>query len=446
MMLLMLQLLICWGVLNLALAHAFPDRKRIVAWAAASGWLCGISVSGFLFLSFKGELPFTVLKAGAGLAFLLYFFVATVLFYSPTATVQAVISMFRFKSNAGVVAVVLLAAFFLGAHCAARIISADGGAALLPCLVLALAGFLVLFLAIRSERQIPAALPVTVTGLVSLSVALLLLVASSLPRLDLFTPLTMKVMKFIHDFVHQFFESMLIPDHPFFRNEVWNYIGLLFSSGVGFWGGLLIWFAPSVLLLAALGRERLPTVAHIRQGVKRRKQLHDYLVERRSRLIIPSVAMIVMAVAVYQSCFPAVEYWNPKPVPISANSEGDIFLVRKSAEIDLDDGRLHKFMFQRGAAKVRFFVLMKPDGQMTVDLDACSICLPDGYGQAGGTVICYYCKTLIPLETVGKPGGCNPVPVPFKVEAEGVRISGQTLVAVWQQTVQTVKKGPGGGK
>ena len=83
---------------------------------------------------------------------------------------------------------------------------------------------------------------------------------------------------------------------------------------------------------------------------------------------------------------------------------------------------------------------------MTVDLDACAICKPDGYGQAEGSVICYYCKTLIPLETVGKPGGCNPVPVAFTVKGDSVVIDGMTLINSWGATVQATTRVKEGGK
>jgi uncharacterized membrane protein len=55
-------------------------------------------------------------------------------------------------------------------------------------------------------------------------------------------------------------------------------------------------------------------------------------------------------------------------------------------------------------------------------------------------VICYYCKTLIPLETVGKPGGCNPVPLPFSVKNDGVHIDTLTLVNLWNDTVQSTTR------
>jgi uncharacterized membrane protein len=50
--------------------------------------------------------------------------------------------------------------------------------------------------------------------------------------------------------------------------------------------------------------------------------------------------------------------------------------------------------------------------------------------------MCYYCVTLIPLETVGKTGGCNPVPVPFTEKADGVVIDGTTLLNSWGATVK----------
>jgi uncharacterized membrane protein len=276
-------------------------------------------------------------------------------------------------------------------------------------------------------------------------VSLLLFSSSSILRLDLFSPLTMKVMKFAHDFVHQFFESMLIPDHFFIQSYLWRYIGLLFGKEVGFWGGLIVWFTPVILVLLAVQLERLPSVAHIRQGAQRRKLLAAAIRERRCRLVIPLISLAVFAAAAYQSRFPNVEYWDPKPLPVTATPSGEI-IIPKKGDVDLEDGKLHKYLFKQGGKEARFFVLMTPDGRLTVDLDACAICKPDGYGQAEGTVICYYCVTLIPLETVGKPGGCNPVPIPFAEKDDGVHIDALTLINEWSNTVQSTTRIKEGGK
>ena len=107
---------------------------------------------------------------------------------------------------------------------------------------------------------------------------------------------------------------------------------------------------------------------------------------------------------------------------------------------------MHKYLYKQGDKEVRFFILMNPSGKLTVDLDACAICKPDGYGQTEGMLLCYYCKTLIPLDTVGRPGGCNPVPVPFRELEDGVHLDASSLVNSWNQTVQSTTRSKEGGK
>jgi uncharacterized membrane protein len=132
-------------------------------------------------------------------------------------------------------------------------------------------------------------------------------------------------------------------------------------------------------------------------------------------------------------------------MPILAGPTGEIFIPKKG-EVNLEDGQLHKYIFKQGGKEARFFVLMTPSGKLTVDLDACAICKPDGYGQVEGMVLCYYCKTLIPLETVGKPGGCNPVPVSFTEKEDGVHLDGLSLINLWSGTVQSTARVKEGGK
>jgi uncharacterized membrane protein len=168
------------------------------------------------------------------------------------------------------------------------------------------------------------------------------------------------------------------------------------------------------------------------------------MADRRFRLIPVCLCVAILAAAVYQSRFPHVEYWDPKPLQVAATPAGQI-LIPKKGEIDLTDGRIHKYLFARGGKEARFLVLMKPAGTMVVTLDACAICKPDGYGQAEGTVICHYCKTLIPVDTVGKTGGCNPVPIPFNETADGVQIDSTVLLNSWITTVQATDRVKGGG-
>ncbi|MBJ6752849.1 DUF2318 domain-containing protein, partial [Geomonas sp. Red421] len=333
-----------------------------------------------------------------------------------------------------------------GALMLCRLAPLDGGAVrLIPYLSLACAGAVMALAAAYPARYLPERLVPRGIPLLALVVSALMVMACSVQRLDPFSPLSMEVMKFIHDFVHQFFESMLIPDHPFFRTDVWSYIGLLFSDKVGLWGGLALWYLPVLFIALALRLERLPSVAHIRQGAARRKLLAAFIRERRLRLVAPLLALVLLTGAAYQSRFPATEYWDPKPIEVTATPAGQI-VIPKKGEVDLEDGKLHKFSYRQGSREARFFVMQTPAGQLVTTLDACAICQPEGYAQAGNAVICYYCRTLIPLETVGKPGGCNPVPVPCSVKGDTVVIDGMTLLNTWESTVQVTAHGKGMGK
>ncbi len=436
--------LLSWVGIVLVLTRGFNGRRPIVAAAGIAGFTVGVAGTILLLRSFPGDTPFGIIKSAVGASFLLFWGGAVAAIYRSTGREMPMWWGERFiatRSFAG--ASSLLAALLMGAICAARIAGADSN--ILGYLSLVLAAAALAAAVLLAEKRLPSVIAVSPSAMTGAVVALLLFSSSYLIRLDLFSPLTMKVMKFTHDFVHQFFESMLIPDHLFIRTNIWGYIGFLFSNGVGFWGALILWFIPLVLVVLATNFERLPPVAHIRQGAQRRKLIAAAVRSRRFKLVVPMITMVLLAASVYRSRFPSVEYWDPKPIAVSATPSGEILIPQKG-DVDLEDGKLHKYVYKQGSNEARFFIIMTPAGQLTVVLDACAICKPDGYGQAEGTVLCYYCKTLIPLETVGKPGGCNPVPVPFEAKEDGVHIDSVTLVNSWNTTVQSTARVKGGGK
>lgn len=435
---------LAWAAILLLLVRGCARQPRTVALAGSTGFVSGMSAAFVLMSQIKGNAAFSILKMALGVNFLLFWAIAAVTLYlstgrDATKTWGKSLTGSALWAPIGSVAVGVLAGVVTGS----KIVGVDGALIILVALVIV--SFFLLQLVLLLERLLPAAFVVSPASLTSAITGLLLFSSSSILRLDLFSPLTMKVMKFAHDFLHQFFESMLIPDHLFFTAELWNYIGFLFGNGVGFWGALIVWILPSVLVVFAVQLEPLPSVAHVRQGAMRRKMVAAALRLRRQKLVVPFCAFICFAGAIYQSQYPSVEYWDPKPLMVSASPGGDI-LVPKKGEIDLEDGKLHKYLYKQGDKEARFFIIMTPDGKLTAVLDACSICKPSGYGQAEGTVICYYCLTLIPLETVGKPGGCNPVPLPFTVKDDGVHLDAITLINLWGNTVQSTARVKEGGK
>jgi hypothetical protein len=436
--------LFSFAALVVVLARSFPERRRVASLAAGVSFLAGVLAVVFLAPALGAAVLFGLVRSVLGVGFLFLWAVAVVALYRSTGRGESALRGTRWLSGPlGVGLCPALAGLTAGLVAACRLTGGTAPGWALPAL---LAGAALLALgAFWLEGRLPARLHVSLPGALAAVMSLLLFSAAYLIRLDLFSPLSMKVMKGVHDFVHQFMESILTPDHLFVRPVVWKYIGVLFGKEVGFWGGMVIWFTPALSILLAIRLKRLPSVAHIRQGAERRKLIAAAIFDRRLLMLAPLCSLAILGAAAYRSTYPAVEYWDPKPLPVAANPAGEILIPMKG-EVDLQDGQLHKYLFKKGSVETRFFVLLNPAGKLTVDLDACAICKPEGYGQAEGAVICYYCKTLIPLETVGQQGGCNPVPVAFKERPDGVAIDAITLVNTWRSTIQTTSGGKEAGK
>lgn len=439
--------ILSWAGIVMVLLRGFPERRSVVMLTSIAGFVIGVTGTFILISSFPGAMPFGIVKSALGGSFILLWGISVAAIYRSSGRGVTINGERLVKTSLYAGGVAILASMVAGAISTCRLPAINSTPLTFILLAIA-AGAVAYALAYASllvERRLSGSFKVSQSGMIAVVVSLLLFSSSSLSRLDLFSPLSMKVMKGFHDFVHQFMESVLSPDHLFVTPIVWKYIGFLFGKEVGFWGGMVIWFVPVLLIALAVGSRRLPSVAHIRQGAQRRKLLSEALRNQRRQLVMPLLALAVFAAAAYQSSFPNVEYWDPKPLPVTASQGGEI-VIPKKGDINLEDGKLHKYLFKQGEREARFFVLLTPEGQLTVDLDACAICKPDGYGQAEGSVICYYCKTLIPLETVGKPGGCNPVPVAFSVKGDSVVIDGMTLINIWGATVQATMRAKEGGE
>ncbi len=79
----------------------------------------------------------------------------------------------------------------------------------------------------------------------------------------------------------------------------------------------------------------------------------------------------------------------------------------------VSDGELHRYILS--GSKVRLIVL-KTEETLAVAFDACEICGSQGYVQEAGSVICLNCSADINAATIGRGGGCNPIPLAFRVE------------------------------
>ena len=95
------------------------------------------------------------------------------------------------------------------------------------------------------------------------------------------------------------------------------------------------------------------------------------------------------------------------------------------------DYNLHAFELKtENNVTVRWIIVRKPNtAAYGVGLDACDVCGTAGYFQRGDTVVCKKCDVVMNTSTIGLAGGCNPVPLEFKVEGGNIVIPTERLLA-----------------
>jgi FTR1 family protein len=95
----------------------------------------------------------------------------------------------------------------------------------------------------------------------------------------------------------------------------------------------------------------------------------------------------------------------------------------------VQDGDLHRYSAQENGTTVRFWLYQKPDGKIATVLDACEICGAVGFYRGPNGVVCKNCAAPINPQSVGMPGGCNPVPLKAQVTADAVIIQEADIAA-----------------
>ncbi len=95
-------------------------------------------------------------------------------------------------------------------------------------------------------------------------------------------------------------------------------------------------------------------------------------------------------------------------------------------DVDLEtvkDGHLHRFVYHASTGEnVRYIVILKGGSAYGVGLDACEICGATGYYERDNQVICKLCDVQMNKATIGTKGGCNPIPVEYRIEEGKLKI------------------------
>jgi high-affinity iron transporter len=88
----------------------------------------------------------------------------------------------------------------------------------------------------------------------------------------------------------------------------------------------------------------------------------------------------------------------------------------------VSDGDLHRFSARENGIEVRFLLYKKPDGKLVAVYDACQICGPVGFFKGPNGLVCKNCAAPINPQSVGAPGGCNPLPLTSTTDGDAVVI------------------------
>ncbi len=190
---------------------------------------------------------------------------------------------------------------------------------------------------------------------------------------------------------------------------------------------LVLYFEILLFALVAIGffmkRPRLePEKLQALPNSERRKQTGYILREYKWVKSAFAVLFLILAPLLYYDLYASKPPQITKPTPISAEADG---VVRVKID-DVKDGNLHRYSYITGdGTKVRFFLINRyPDRiKIGVVFDSCLICGDMGYNQEGNDVVCLACNVRMFIPSIGKPGGCNPIPLRSKVAGEYIEIS-----------------------
>jgi high-affinity iron transporter len=95
----------------------------------------------------------------------------------------------------------------------------------------------------------------------------------------------------------------------------------------------------------------------------------------------------------------------------------------------LYDGDLHRYQAKENGSEIRFWLYQKPDGKIATVLDACEICGAMGFYKRQNGVVCKNCASPVNPQSIGMPGGCNPIPLQAQVTADSVIVREADIAA-----------------
>lgn len=189
------------------------------------------------------------------------------------------------------------------------------------------------------------------------------------------------------------------------------------------YGELVLVGLLAVAAFAGGGRQGFPPA-----GVVERRQVRARVLSRRRWLTgAMATASFLIVALLYHDLYASLPPSLSPAQPVQPDGQG---MVRIPVDV-VKDGKLYRYAYVTSDGhRVRFFLINRYDvahAKIGVVYDACMICGDDGYIQVGNEIICIACNVRIFVPSIGKPGGCNPIPLDHTVEDGVITIAAADL-------------------
>ena len=140
--------------------------------------------------------------------------------------------------------------------------------------------------------------------------------------------------------------------------------------------------------------------------------------ERRWAVLACSTAFLFIFMVTAEYIYAKEPAISPA-TEVTFNASGKAVISTK----DLPQGELQRYSANVKGTKVRFLLYRKPDGKVASIFDACQICGGAGFYKGATGIICKNCAAPVNPQSVGQPGGCNPIPLQSAQDGDSVVIS-----------------------
>lgn len=222
------------------------------------------------------------------------------------------------------------------------------------------------------------------------------------------------VAKLVANGIHEFLERGLLPSTP----ELLNIIGWLTRETTSLLILIALIALPALLILWDTLRAPLPAPLAVESAPERRKRLAGFYRARRWAASASVTALVISAMLGSALVSAAARDTEVPMMEMQAHHDAVHIPIA-----EVNDGQMHKYFYRQDGIGIRFFVIRRNDGSIAAALDACGICPAKGYRLENGQVICRNCDAPINLDTIGEPGGCNPIPLTATIDGDDIVVT-----------------------